>query len=138
MTREFFAHLQKEFPAPDYRLWQFSGGFEQFAVSRIGEWKKAPTLETITEIAKSTLKRVNKIHTLPSDIEVIQGLGKGDIMIFPGYTSSGKQHVIGITDLDMKFLRVFFSTSWHIDYGMTLGQIERYSNFTKAYFKEFG
>ena len=142
MTREFLTALELEFPEKPsesregYMHRQFN--FEQFAVAKKGSWKSPPSLESITQIAKTTLKRVTKIRVLESDIEVVQGLGKGDILIIPGYQSSKTAHVIGITDLDIDVLRVFFSTSWHSNYHMTPKQIERYVSFAKEYFTTFG
>lgn len=89
MTREFCKKLRETFPEspPDsmegFMHYQFN--FEQFRVTKKGEWKKAPTLEEVIQIAKKTLKRTKYVYTLKTDAEVIQGLGKGDIVIIPGY-----------------------------------------------------
>jgi len=141
MTREFYAKLKETFPEGktpgEFSHWRFN--YEQFAVRKLGTWKVTPTLEGINNISHRTLKRIKHIYTLKDDGEVIQGLGKGDVVIIPGYQYLAKtSHVIGITDLDIESLRVFFSTSWHSNYYMTNNQIERYINFVKEYFNRFG
>jgi hypothetical protein len=141
MTREFCARLKQEFPEalPEamkgYHHWQFN--YEQFAVRKLGECKREPLLDEIIQIAKTALLRVRSTSVLESDLEVVQGLGKGDVLIIPGYQSIKTSHAIGLTDLDIKSLRVFFSTSWHSNYHITPKQIDRYVSFAKMYFEEF-
>lgn len=134
MTQEFRERLTKEFQAPDYRI--IPPGNEQFGVRKLGVSKEPLSLEEISEIAKRTLKRVKTIRILETDAELIQGLGRGDVLIIPGHQSS-TSHAIGITDLDIGGARIFFSTSWHSNYHMTKKQIERYIDFARAYFQTF-
>src|SRR3989344_5788783 len=128
MTREFCKRLHEEFPESPpssrkgYMHYQFN--FEQFAVTRKGEWKKVPALEEIIQIAKRTLKRVKHLYSLKTDLEIIQGAGKGDIVIIPGYQSSKTAHAIALQNLDIKNLRVHFTISWHNPHGINPNQTE--------------
>jgi hypothetical protein len=139
MTREFCARLKQKFDCSTfdspYRFWQFN--FEQFRIRKLGRGFVRPTLEQVSEIAESTLKRVKNIYVAKEDY--LQGTEPRDIIIIPGYQVRSA-HALAINDMDElgDGRAILFSTSWHAPYRMTLGQMERYIDFAKTFFERFG
>lgn len=139
MTHELIKRIRQEFPITETATvgkFTLHPNPEQPRLMYIGLGFRKPTLEEVREIAHKTLKRIKNIYQLQTDIERIQGAGKEDIVVIPGYQGR-TSHALVVCDMDFDGRKILFQSSWHAIYHMTPKQIERYVSFAQEFFQTF-
>ena len=139
MTRELIERIKQEFPITEratVEKFVLGQNSEQPHLKYMGPNFRKPPLKEVQQIAQRTLLRVKTIYQLRDDLETIQGAGKDDIVIIPGYQGR-TSHALVVCDMDMDGRKIMFQSSWHANYHMTLKQMDRYISFAQEFFEMF-